>query len=226
MCYYCKPAIGKKQGFSRRMRKEFPAYPFPKGEGASVALSAVWVGMLLLSVGFGALHGSVGAVAAAAAEGASAAVTLVVRMLGGLMLWSGLHEVLSRAGALSRLSRRLRGVLGALYPSSRRDPALAEDLCANLSANLLGLGNAATPAGIRAAARLQKHAGGAAASDELCRLVVMNTASLQLLPATLLTLRASLGAADPYDILGAVWLSSLLSQAAGLLAERAFSRLR
>ena len=142
------------------------------------------------------------------------------------MLWSGLTEVLSRAGALAWLSRRLRPALGALFPSSREDAALAEDLCCNVSANLPGLGNAATPAGVRAAARLRAHAGDDAASDELCRLVVMNTASLQLLPTTVAALRSSLDAANAFDILGAVWITSLLSQAAGLLAERALSRLR
>ena len=191
-----------------------------------VAMTVLWVGMMLFSVVYGALAGTAGAVGTAAAEGAAAAVSRSVTMLGGIMFWSGLTEVLSRAGIMAWLSRRLRGVLGALYPSSREDAALSEELCCNVSANLLGLGNAATPAGIRAAVRLRGRAGGEVASDELCRLVVMNTASLQLLPTTVAALRASLGAENAFDILGAVWITSLLSQMAGLLAERAFSRWR
>ena len=115
-------------------------------------------------------------------------------------------------------------MLGALYPSSRRDPALAEDLCANLSANLLGLGNAATPMGIQAARRMAGRQ--TTASDELCRLVVLNTASIQLLPTTVAALRAGLGAAAPFNILPAVWLSSVCALTVGLAACRLLERWR
>ena len=90
-----------------------------------------------------------------------------------------------------------------------------------MSANLLGLGNAATPAGVSAARRLST---GETANDELCRLVVLNTASLQLLPSTVAAMRSSLGAAAPFDILPAVWLSSAVSVCVGLLAAKAFAR--
>ena len=93
-----------------------------------------------------------------------------------------------------------------------------------MSANLLGLGNAATPAGIRAAQRLHALSGGETASNELCRLVVLNTASIQLLPTTAATLRSACGAENAFDILPAVWISSAVSVAAGLLAERLFRR--
>ena len=189
-----------------------------------MTMTALWAGMMVLSAVWAAALGNVPALAAASAEGAAAAVSLCLATVGTMAFWSGLMEVLSQAGALGWLGDRLRRVLGRLFPSSREDAALRADLSANLSANLLGLGNAATPAGIRAAVRLSSRSSGGAATDELCRLVVMNTASLQLLPTTVAALRASLGAADAFDILGAVWITSLLSQAAGLLAERVFSR--
>lgn len=93
----------------------------------------------------------------------------------------------------------------------------------NLSANLLGLGNAATPLGIRAARRMALGAEGTA-SNELCRLVVLNTASVQLLPTTVAAVRAGCGAAAPFDILPAVWISSLLSVSVGLLTARLLER--
>ena len=92
-----------------------------------------------------------------------------------------------------------------------------EAVSANVSANLLGLGNAATPAGIRAAKRLAQGCGGTA-SDDLCRLVVLNTASVQLLPTTVASVRAGLGCGAPLDILPAVWVSSVLSVTAGMAA--------
>ena len=98
-------------------------------------------------------------------------------------------------------------------------------LCANVSANLLDLGNAATPMGIAAVKRMQELAHTRTATDEMCRLIVMNTASIQLLPTTVAAVRASLGAAAPFDILPAVWVTSALSVTAGLLAARIFRRL-
>ena len=100
-----------------------------------------------------------------------------------------------------------------------RDSETLAAVSANVSANLLGLGNAATPLGIRAATRMAEGCGGVA-SDELCRLVVLNTASIQLLPTTVAAVRSAHGCAAPFDILPAVWLSSALSVAAGLLAAR------
>lgn len=111
-----------------------------------------------------------------------------------------------------------------LLPNASRDSETLAAISANLSADLLGLGNAATPLGIRAACRMSRGCKGTA-SDELCLLVVLNTASIQLLPTTLAGVRASLGAADPFDILPAVWLTSLLSVLAGLLAAKLFARL-
>ena len=97
-------------------------------------------------------------------------------------------------------------------------------LCGNLAANLLGLGNAATPLGVRAAQRMQALSGAAHASDEMCLLVVMNTASLQLIPSTVAAVRARLGAVHAFDILPAVWLASACSVAAGILAARGLKR--
>ena len=94
----------------------------------------------------------------------------------------------------------------------------------NVSANLLGLGNAATPAGVRAAQAMARELRGSKASDELCLLVVLNTASIQLLPVTIAAVREAAGAAVPFDILPAVWVTSLCSVTAGLLTGKCLSR--
>jgi len=185
-----------------------------------MVLSWVWMGMVFVSALFAAANGRTGALGAAMAEGGAAAVEMGIRMLGGIMLWSGVMEVMERSALTAALSRSLRPLLGRLFPASREDDALARSLSCNLSANLLGLGNAATPAGIRAAVRLKDRGD----DRQLCRLVVMNTASVQLIPATVAALRSSLGARDPYDILPAVWMASLISVSVGLAAERLLSR--
>ena len=107
-------------------------------------------------------------------------------------------------------------VLGRIFPGTRTDPALARDLSGNICANFLGLGNAATPLGISAVKRMVREPG--RATDEMCRLIVLNTASIQLIPANVAAVRASLGAASPFDILPAVWIASLCSAGLGVTA--------
>ncbi len=182
-----------------------------------MAMGVLWTAMAVISLVCGAANGQLTAVTAAALEGAGAAVELTLAMAGALCLWSGVLELMERSGMAAGLSRLLRPVLRRLLPKAGRDAETLAALSANVSANLLGLGNAATPAGIRAARRMAAGCGGVA-DDELCRLVVLNTASIQLLPSTVAAIRAGLGCAAPLDILPAVWLSSAVSVAAGLAA--------
>lgn len=189
-----------------------------------MAMAWIWAIMVVASLVFGFFNGTMGAVSRAAMEGAAAAVELAVGMAGSLCLWSGVMELMSRCGLTACLARIFRPLLRLLLPRASRDGETLSALSANLSANLLGLGNAATPPGIRAA-RLMARGSGGVAGDELCRLVVLNTASIQLLPTTVAALRAANGCASPFDILPAVWLSSLLSVSAGLLAARVLGRI-
>ena len=185
-----------------------------------MAMSWLWAGMVALSVLCGAVNGRMAQVSAAALEGAGAAVELCLGMLGSVCLWMGVMELMERCGLADGLAAALRPVLRRLLPKASADAQTLGALSANVSANLLGLGNATTPLGIRAARRMARDCHGVA-HDELCRLVVLNTASIQLLPTTVAGIRAACGSAAPLDILPAVWLSSALSVTAGLLAARA-----
>ncbi len=190
-----------------------------------MAMSVMWCAMVVLSVIFGAKNGTLNAVSAAAMEGAATAVELCLTMAGPICLWSGVMEVMERTGLSGGLARLFRPLLRLLFPQASRDSETLSALSGNVSANLLGLGNAATPLGIRATERMARGLHGRA-SDELCRLVVLNTSSIQLLPTTACALRASLGSAAPFDILPAVWLCSVFSVSAGLLAAYLMGRLR
>ena len=108
-------------------------------------------------------------------------------------------------------------LLYRLFPAAKQDPILLENLSGNVCANFLGLGNAATPMGIKAARRLVDPRHPHIANDQLCRLIVLNTASIQLIPSNVAALRASLGCAAPFDILPAVWITSFCSAGFGLL---------
>ncbi len=188
-----------------------------------MAMTLIWTGMVVVSVVYGLLAGNGPAVAAAAVEGAYAAVELCLGMAGIMCLWMGVMEVMKRSGLAGGLSRLLRPVLGLLYPDFKGDGETMDAISANVSANLLGLGNAATPLGIQAARRMALRSPGVA-SDSLCMLVVCNTASIQLIPTTVAAVRLSAGCETPFDILPAVWLASAISVGVGVLAAKFFSR--
>ena len=189
-----------------------------------MAMTWIWCGMVVLSLIFGILTGQMDAVADAAMEGAASAVDLGISMAGILCLWSGVMEIMNTCGLSAGLARIFRPLLRRLLPQASRDQETLAALSANMSANLLGLGNAATPLGIRAARRMARGCGGVA-SDDLCLLVVLNTASIQLLPTTIASVRSASGAQAPFDILPAVWLASLLSVTAGILMTKLLAAL-
>lgn len=180
-------------------------------------MSYIFTGCLTLSVFASILTGSGGALGAAVLQGAQSGITLAISIAGPICLWSGVGHLMEKAGITSALSRLLSPLLFRIFPTARKNAALSGCLSANICANFLGLGNAATPMGIQAAEHLSKGAKGVA-TDELCRLIVLNTASIQLIPSTVAALRASLGCSSPFDILPAVWVTSLCSAGLGLAA--------
>lgn len=190
----------------------------------SLTMTVIWTGMVVISILCGLATGRGPEVAAAAVEGTSAAVQLALSIAGMLCLWTGVMEVMRRSGLADKLSQMLGPVLRRLFPQAARDKETMDSISANVSANLLGLGSAATPLGLEAARRLARRSPGVA-SDSLCMLVVCNTASIQLIPTTVASVRAAQGCAAPFDILPAVWLASSLSVGVGILACIIFSKI-
>lgn len=190
----------------------------------SLTMTVIWTGMVVISILCGLATGRGPEVAAAAVEGTSAAVQLALSIAGMLCLWTGVMEVMRRSGLADKLSRLLGPVLRRLFPQAARDKETMDSISANVSANLLGLGSASTPLGLEAARRLARRSPGVA-SDSLCMLVVCNTASIQLIPTTVASVRAAQGCAAPFDILPAVWLASSLSVGVGILACIIFSKI-
>ena len=191
-----------------------------------MVMSWIFTGMLFGSVLFAALSGHGGALSAAAVEGAQAGVTLALSITGAVCLWSGVGKLMEKIGVTASLSRLLSPVLGRIFPSTKKDARLAGSLSANVCANFLGLGNAATPMGIAAVRRLKDPEEPTLATDEMCRLIVLNTASIQFLPTNVAAVRSALGCASPFDILPAVWITSLLSAGLGVLAAWTMGRFR
>lgn len=183
-----------------------------------MVMSWIFMGFLVLSTVCAMYLGNGGALAAACASGAQSGISLAVSIAGSLCLWTGIGKLMEHIGITAMLAKLLRPILRRLFPSTKQDPALASSLSANICANFLGLGNAATPMGILSAKRMVRNDRPGVATNELCRLIVLNTASIQLIPASVAAIRVSLGCATPFDILPAVWLTSLASAGAGVLA--------
>lgn len=179
-----------------------------------------WIFSVLIgvSVFFALLLGRGSDLAAAIPAGAQNGVQLALSMAGSVCLWTGVGKLMDRAGMTEKLARLLSPVLRRVFPSAKDDPVLAGHLCANICANFLGLGNAATPMGLQAVKRMAEKSGKGPATDEMCRFIVLNTASIQMIPANVAAVRSALGCQSPFDILPAVWVTSVCSAGMGLLA--------
>ena len=188
-----------------------------------MVMSWIWTGIIALSLVGAILTGQGSQLAAATAQGAADGVALAIAMAGSICLWSGVGRLMEQTRLTQTLARLFSPLLRFLFPASRKDKLLAGYLSNNIIANFLGLGNAATPMGIQAAKRLANSS--SIANDQLCRLIVLNTASIQLIPTNVAAIRASLGCPSPFDILPAVWITSLCSAGAGLLAAWLLGRL-
>ena len=188
-------------------------------------MSWIYTLFLLLSLGASLLTGHGSELAAAVPAGAKAGIDLALTMAGSLCLWTGAGKLMEKTGFTAMLSKLLRPLLYHVFPDARTNSALAASLSANICANFLGLGNAATPMGILSAKRLCDPDRPGIATDQMCRLIVLNTASIQLIPATVAAVRGSLGCMTPFDILPAVWITSLCSAGLGVCAAWGMGKL-
>ncbi|MEG2000298.1 MAG: nucleoside recognition domain-containing protein [Evtepia sp.] len=184
-----------------------------------MAMSWIWTGMVVVSVIYGSIGGKGELLATAAMAGAGAAVELILSMAGVLCLWMGVMEIMRRSGLSEKLAHLLQPILRQLFPDFANDRRVMDPIAANVSANLLGLGNAATPLGLEAARQMSKKTPGVA-GDSLCMLVVCNTASIQLIPTTVAGVRLAAGCTTPFDLLPAVWLASGISVVVGITAAK------
>jgi spore maturation protein A len=184
-------------------------------------MGGIWVFLVAVSVAAAAAGGRMGALTAAALESAGHAVTLALGLAGVMTLWLGLMRVAEEAGLVRLLARAARPVLQRLFPEVPPEHPALGAMVMNVAANVLGLGNAATPFGLRAMEALQElnpHRG--TASDAQALFCALNTASVQIVPASVIALRAASGARQPADILGATLLASLCATAVAVASAR------
>lgn len=187
-------------------------------------INAVWFGILIISFICSVAAGRVEQLSAAAAEGADKAVKLLLSMTGVMCLWCGVMKIAEKSGLTELLAKALSPVLKRLMPDIKTNGSAMRAVSANITANFFGLGNAATPLGILAMKELQKtNLIKDEPSGSMIIFVVINTASVQLIPSTIAAIRQAAGSASPYSILSYVWISSGLALIGGLAAAKLFS---
>ncbi len=189
-------------------------------------MAYVFGGMIALSFIFSLLSGTAEGLSQGIMDSASGAVTLLISISGMLCMWSGFMRIMKDSGLIDKLSRLCAPILRRLYPDVDAESEAFRYISMNISANLLGLGNAATPLGLKAMQELKKQHPSEVASDSMLTFVLMNTASIQLLPTTVAALRKSYGSEHPFDILLCVWLTSAAALTAGLVSAKLLSRRR
>lgn len=187
-------------------------------------LNKIWPILLLLSFGCAAISGNLFTLPQALLQGTYDAVSLTITTAGMLCFWSGLLEVARVGGLTQLLARAGAPLLRRLFPNVKRDSPAMQAICLNLTANVLGLGNAATPCGLKAMQALYAERTGEEASDAMVLFVVLNTTSLQLVPTYVGSLRAQAGAAHPFDIVPAVWMTAGAGIVAAVCAAKCLGR--
>lgn len=183
-------------------------------------LSYIFVFMVGLSVVCAVALGKTSELSDSLLSGATDAVDLLIMMSGMMCLWSGIMEVAKESKLTDVLSKALSPILRKLFPDVDKNSDAFKYISMNVSANLLGIGNAATPLGLKAMKELKGDSSIDVATDSMITFVVMNTASIQLLPTTIGAMRGALGSESPFDIVFCVWITSAVALILGLTVSK------
>lgn len=192
-------------------------------------LNIIWAVMILISFFAAALTGGMDETVKALLDSGTAAVGFVISIGGIMTMWSGVMAIAEKSGLTDIFARLMSPLIRFLFRSVRRGSDAEKDISMNITANFLGLANAATPLGIKAMRELDKMndlRGSHRASDDMCMLAVLNSASVQLIPSTLIAIRSAAGAADPGEIILPIWIASAVTAISGITAAKICSRRR
>lgn len=185
-------------------------------------LNLIWGVMMIIAIVFGIANGKTSDITAALMNGAGDAVTMTISLAGIMCFWTGIMKIAKESGVTDIISDVLSPLIGLLFPKLR-DKEAKEAVVMNITANMLGMSNAATPLGIKAMEKLAAHSDGKTATDEMCMFIVINTASLQLIPSTVIAMRQAAGSAVPADIIIPVWLCSICALTVGVVCAKIFA---
>lgn len=186
-------------------------------------LNLVWAFMILIAFIASLLSGKTEALSDSVLSGATSAVELLISITGIICFWSGMMEIADKSGITKGIAKAFSPVLSKLFKNVDKDSVAMKNISLNISANLMGLGNAATPLGLDAMKELKRiNHNKTEATDDMVMFVVLNTASLQLIPTTLCAYRSKYGSASPFEIIPCVWITSVVALAVGISIAKLF----
>ncbi|MBQ2670826.1 MAG: spore maturation protein [Clostridia bacterium] len=188
-------------------------------------MNYIWCGLIIISLITAAVNGNMEVTINAAFDGAKAAGDTILALAGVMCFWTGIMKIAEKSGLSDKIEKLLRPLITFLFPNSSNEAK--KFISMNMSANLLGMGNAATPMGIKAMQTLDKeNPRPEYASDDMCMLVVLNTTSLQLIPTTIIALRTAANSANPFSVILPIWISSLTAVVAAVTVAKLWQRRR
>jgi len=187
-------------------------------------MNYIWFGMLVFGFITGIINGRMGEVTNAIIVSAGDAIKLSINLLGIMCLWTGLMKIANESGLVKNIASLMKPIIRFLFPGVHGNGPAAGAIIMNLVANILGLGNAATPFGLKAMEELQKlNPRKHTVSDDISMFLVINTASLQIIPTSLIAIRAEAGSANPVEIISCIWIASAAAAITGIMVTRILS---
>ena len=184
-------------------------------------LNIIWPIFIIISYIFAIITGNTDKVNNAVFSYTETAVKLTITLFGTMCLWNGLMEIASNTKLINTINKILNPIINFLFPESRDDKKIHEEISMNITANMLGLGNAATPLGLKAMKSMQeKNKNKDRLTDDMATFIILNTASIQIIPTTVISIRMSLGSLQPTKIIFAVWFSTIGAAIVGIVVTK------
>ena len=184
-------------------------------------LNILWPIFIIISYVYAMLNGNIESINNAIFESTESAVNLTITLFGTMCLWSGLMEIAANTNLINRLTKLLRPIVNFLFKGTKNNKKIREEISMNMVANMLGLGNAATPLGLKAMQSMQEdNTNKKRLTDDMATFIILNTASIQIIPTTVIAIRLSLGSLEPTKIIFAVWFSTICAAIVGIVVTK------
>lgn len=184
-------------------------------------LNIVWPIFIIISFSYAIFFGNLNSLNAEIFSSLENAIKLSINLLGTICLWNGIMQIASKTTVIDELTSFLRPIIRYLFPDLKKKPKIQKEISMNMIANILGLGNAATPLGLKAMKSMQEeNEDKDVLSDSMAMFIVINTASIQIIPTTVIAIRNSLGSANPTSIVFPVWIATICAAICGIIAVK------
>ncbi len=189
-------------------------------------LNIVWPIFIIISVSYAIFTGNLSSLNNSIFESTEVAVSLCITLIGTMCLWSGIMKIASETSFVKKITNLLRPIMKILFPKLNKNSNLYKEISMNMVANILGLGNAATPLGLKAMKTMQdENEHKDILTNDMAVFIVLNTASIQIIPTTVIAIRNSLGSNNPTSIIFPVWIATICAAVAGITATKIFIKL-